>query len=129
MAPSCTNVTKQQKLRVDVILCSAGMPPPGLSRATADHTQIRMLCCWNAGNSIPKKTTDCSSFPALWARGCQRCSAKHVRKKPFCITRLSVLTSPCSSCPVPPEKRSRSAPGRYVRSNGQIVILARKQTG
>lgn len=60
-----------------------------LSRATADHAQKYVLCCWIPGNSIPKKTTACSSSPVLWAQGCQRCSVKYGREKPFCTTRLS----------------------------------------
>ena len=118
--PSCGSQLyncNQAAKRVDVFLCSAGMPEVGLSRATADHTWICMLCCWNPGKSIPKeKNNRLFLLSSALGKRMPEAFCKPRQKETFLYNQIvSVLTSPCSSCPVPPQKRTCSAPGVYGR--------------
>lgn len=92
---NCNQAAKKR----DLTLFFAVLACPKWDWAGLQQTILKkyVLCCWIPGNSIPKETTACSSSPALWAEGFQRCCVKYGRKKPFCRTRLSQCWHPPAS--------------------------------
>lgn len=110
---NCNQAAK--KGRPDIILCSAGMPQVGLSRATAGHAKT---ACFAAGFQVTafqrKQERKQSLFVLPSALGTRMAEVfcEVWQKETFLYSQtVSVLTPPCSSCPTPSQKRPCSASG------------------